>query len=272
VGVLRTWGTDAKVLAGGQSLIPMLNMRLARPRHIVDIARLDDLPSLEVTGDAVRIGAGVRQHQVEANPQAIAACPLLGRALLYVAHRAIRTRGTVVGSLVQADPAAELPAVLCLLGGRVTLTGQGGSREIEASELYRGYFETALRSDELAVAASFPRIDGDSGTAFVEVSRRHGDFALCAVGAVVSKSSGRVALAGVDMVPRVFDVTPALQGDGGKTIETLAAAIAPEGDIHASAEFRRHLAKVLTRRALAAAVADRDRASGRAGERGGKGE
>jgi aerobic carbon-monoxide dehydrogenase medium subunit len=255
VGLLDGLGQDAKLLAGGQSLMPMLNMRLAAPEHVVDINRVRDFPGLSVNGDTVEIGALVRQREAEIADEVHRACPLLGQALGEVGHRPIRSRGTVVGSIVHADPAAELPAVFMLLDGRVYASGPHGRREISCADFYTGYFDTSLEPDELVTAVRVRRVRVGEGTAFVELARRHGDFAICAVAATADADSARVALAGVDARPRVFDVSGLLDGDGDDALDAVADGIEPEGDIHASADYRRHLARELVRRAVAAAIA-----------------
>ncbi|HET7386689.1 MAG TPA: xanthine dehydrogenase family protein subunit M [Nocardioidaceae bacterium] len=258
----------AKVLAGGQSLVPLLSMRLAAPAHLVDINRLPGLDTLDVGGDAVRVGALARHARVEHDPGVAAALPVLAETLHQVAHPAIRNRGTVVGSLVHADPAAELPALLVLLGGVVELTGESGTREVRAAEFFEGPMQSALRAGEIAVAARFPRPAAGSGSAFLELSRRHGDYALCGVAALVevggqeAVTSARAALLGVGPVPVLVDLASAAS-DGGFDPEAVASlvedSIDPDDDVHATATYRRHLAGVLTRRALATA-------SSRAGE------
>jgi carbon-monoxide dehydrogenase medium subunit len=248
VATLADLGGDGKVLAGGQSLVPMLNMRIAMPAALVDVNRVRGLDGIEV-GDAVRIGATARQYEVEASSEVRAAQPLLGQALAYVGHRAIRSRGTIVGSLAHADPAAELPAVLVLLGGSVTAVGPSGEREIAAADLFAGFFQTTIAPDELLTAATFPSIARGEGTAVVESARRQGDFALCGVAANVrADGGGRVAVFGVERVSRVFDV----DGDEA-SLDRLGDELEPLSDIHASADFRRHLATVLAKRAVAAA-------------------
>jgi carbon-monoxide dehydrogenase medium subunit len=254
VEVLSRLGSGAKVIAGGQSLLPALNMRLSSPDHLVDINFVSDFPGITVSDDVVEIGALVRQHEAERSDALTEACPLVGQALAHVAHRAIRTRGTVVGSIVHGDPAAELPAVLVLLDGVVVAQGPGGSREIPAPDFFTGYFETALGLDEVATAVRVRRMAPTERSAFVEMARRRGDFALCGVAAVVSDGSARVALTGVDPAPRAFDVSGLLHDDESG-LDELVATIDPQPDIHATAEYRRHLARVLTKRAVAEASA-----------------
>ncbi|CAA9365325.1 MAG: Aerobic carbon monoxide dehydrogenase (quinone), medium chain [uncultured Nocardioidaceae bacterium] len=261
VELLRAYGDSAKVLAGGQSLVPLMSMRLAAPEHLVDINRVEALQSVEVGEDEVRVGAAVRHSRLERDEEVYGAVPLLRQGLVNVAHPAIRNRGTTVGSLVHADPAAEMAAVLLLLDGVVELRSATDSREVAAADFFLGPMQSATGPGELAVAARFGRPPPGSGSAFVELSRRQGDYAMCGVGALVTTgqeseiTSAKVALVGVGDGPALVDVTSAAAGPGGafrepQLAELLASQIAPESDIHASAEYRRHLALVLTRRAL----------------------
>ncbi len=255
--------TGGKVLAGGQSLVPLMSMRLASPPALVDINAVPGLDLIALDETAVRIGATVRHRSLELHDRVHAANPLLRQALCQVAHPTIRNRGTTVGSLVHADPAAEMPAVLALLAGEVAVVGPGGSRRsIPATELFTGPLETALRPDEVAVSAAFPHPPPGSGTSWVELSRRKGDYALVGVGAVITLDpqgllrSARLALVSVAATPLVVDVsnaagpTPYSDVDWTSGVEQVDAAIDPEQDIHASAEYRRRLARVLAHRAL----------------------
>ncbi|ETK32506.1 FAD binding domain-containing protein [Microbispora sp. ATCC PTA-5024] len=262
LGVLAETGPDGKVLAGGQSLIPLLNMRLAAPAHIVDINRLPGLDVIEAGPGGVRVGALARHAAVERSAAAAAVQPLLGQALRLVAHPVIRNRGTVVGSLVHADPSAEMPAVLALLGGSVRLARRGGEREVPAEEFFTGPMESALLPGEMAVSAFFPALPGRSGTAFRELARRHGDYAMAGVAAAVTLdddfriAAARVACVSVGPVPVVVDVTaacgprPAASVDWDAVAAAVLDRIEPEADIHATAEYRRHLTGVLAVRAL----------------------
>lgn len=213
LATLAEVGTDGKVLAGGQSLIPLLNMRLAAPAHLVDITRIPELRQVSVDEAGVTVGAAVRQADVERDGAAHEACPLLRQALRLVAHPVIRNRGTVCGSLAHADPASELPAALALLGGTVRVEAAGRDpRDVPAAAFFLGPLEPALEPGELVTAAAFPRLPATAGTAFVEVARRHGDYALCGVAARVDvDADGRVAAARVATVsvaptPLVLDV------------------------------------------------------------------
>jgi len=262
--------TGGKVLAGGQSLVPLLSMRLAAPAALVDINPVPGLDVIEVGDGGVRIGALVRHAALEQDEAAYSANPLLRRTLQHVAHATIRNRGTTVGSLVHADPAAEMPAVLALLGGHVEATSRDrGTRRIAAGEFFVGPLESALEPDEIAVSAFFPDPPAAAGTAWVELSRRHGDYAMVGVGAVVQTDpsdagavvSASVALISVGLTPVVVELTDAVAGRlfarrWDDALDLVTSAIEPESDIHASAEYRGHLARVLTARALDEAARD----------------
>jgi carbon-monoxide dehydrogenase medium subunit len=268
LAVLAEVGHDGKVLAGGQSLVPLLNMRLAAPAHLVDVNWLGELDEVAREPEGVRVGALARHARVEHDPGAAEAVPLLGQAIADIAHTAIRNRGTVVGSLVHADPAAELPAVLVLLGGWMELASAGdGTRRVAAADFFLGPLESAVRPGELATAAVFPAPPAGGGSAWVEVARRHGDYAVCGVGALVELDRGlrvasaRAVLISVGPVPAAVDLTDALGGrphdaaDWAAAGRLAAGAVDPEDDIHATAAYRRHLAGVLTARAARAAAA-----------------
>jgi carbon-monoxide dehydrogenase medium subunit len=225
---------DAKVLAGGQSLVPLLNFRLARPAHIVDINRISGLNRIYERDHGVAVQALARQAAVEDSEVVARLCPLLSVAVRLVAHRVIRNRGTVCGNLAHADPASELPAVLLALGGHVVARSTRGERVIEADALFRGVMETALAPDELLVEAWFPA--SSEPFAVLEESRRHGDFAL----AGVVRAADRLVLFGVAPTPVLADPRDPTQG------------LQPSGDLEATADFRLHLVRVLTERAFAA--------------------
>jgi carbon-monoxide dehydrogenase medium subunit len=252
--VLGEVGSDGKVLAGGQSLVPILNMRLAAPAHLVDINRLSALAYVKRDGDVIKIGALARHAQVQRD----APLPLLREATAAVAHPAIRNRGTTVGSLVHADPAAELPAVLSLVDGSVLLASATGKRVVPAAEFFTGPLESAVRPGELAIEASFPVPPPGTGSAWLEVSRRHGDYAVCGVGALVTVDPdgkvvrARAAYISVGPTPVVVDLTEAAP-DWDAAGRLAASTVDPPDDIHATAAYRRHLVRVLTARAFAAA-------------------
>ena len=225
---------DAKVLAGGQSLVPLLNFRLARPAHIVDINRIPGLDRIYERDGGVAVQALARQSAVEDSELVARVCPLLSDAVRLVAHRVIRNRGTVCGSLAHADPASELPAVLLALGGHVVVRSARGERIIDAGGLFHGVMETAIAPDELIVEAWFPA--SPEPFAIVEEVRRHGDFALA--GAV--RAAERLALFGVAPTPVLADPRDPARG------------LQPSGDLEATPEFRLHLVRVLTEKAFAA--------------------
>ncbi len=261
VAVLADHGGDAKVLAGGQSLIPVLAMRLAAPAHLVDINGLTDLDDVRTDAGGVTVGALARHARVEHDAAARAALPLLGQALKMVAHPTIRNRGTTVGSLAHADPAGEMTAVLAVLGGSVTAVSVSGSRTIPAADFFVGPLESALRADELATEAFFPTPPAGTGSAFVEISRRHGDYALCGVAALATvDDSGslvrlRCGYLSVTDTPLVLDLTQAWTAGEREAAEQARRAVDPRSDLHATADYRRQLAGVLTVRAARQAVA-----------------
>lgn len=264
LAVLAEVGEEGKVLAGGQSLLPILSMRLAAPAHLVDVNALPGLDAVRSTPDGVRVGALARHAAVERDGKAHAVQPLLRQALRLVAHPTIRNRGTAVGSLAHADPSGELTAVLALTGGTVTLASLPGRREVAAADFFLGPLESAVGPGELAVEASFPAFGPGTGTAFVEVARRHGDYAVCGVAAAVTVDGDRRATAArvsyISMGPTpVLVEVPVPSADAASEqgwAEAAGAAVDtldPEADIHATAAYRTHLARVLTRRALAEA-------------------
>ena len=266
---------DAKVLAGGQSLIPVLSMRLARPTHLVDLAGIPGLDSVEVTDDAVRVGAMVTHARLLADEEGYAALPLLRQALECVAHPAIRNRGTTVGSIAHADAAGEMPSILVLTDGIVEAVGPDGAREIAAKDFFVGALETTLEPTEVVRAVRFGRFPTGTTTAFLESARRHGDYAMAGVAVALTVdetaqiSSARASFVSVTDIPDVLDLTAELAGRIPTDLGTdpanwsviddaVAAHIKPETDIHATAEYRAHLAGELTRRAFARCVTGAD--------------
>jgi carbon-monoxide dehydrogenase medium subunit len=260
--VLARVGEDAKVLAGGQSLVPILNMRLAAPGYLVDINRVSELAFVRAEDGGVRVGALARHVDVEHSVPAHDALPLLRQALELVAHPVIRNRGTTVGSLAHADPSGEMTAVLALTGGTVEVARAGSSRTVGAEEFFVGPLESAVQAGELAVSAFFPALPARTGTTFVEVARRHGDYAVCGVAAAVTLGddgnvvTARAAYISVAPTPLVLDLTEVVAGSAVAPAAWAAAGelayeqTDPEEDIHASADYRRHLVRVLTERAL----------------------
>lgn len=260
VALLTETGHDGKVLAGGQSLIPMLSMRLATPGHLVDLGRIPGLDTVTVTDAEVRVGAMARHTTVERHREAYAALPLLRQAARNVAHPAIRNRGTTVGSLTHADPSGEMPAVLALTNGSLEVTGPNGTREVLAGDLFLGPLETSLAHDEVAVAAHFPRFADGTRTGFVESSRRSGDYALAGVALAVRQDASQVhsvraAFVSVTDVPDVLDLSEVCRGDAhdldlDAVADAVAGHVTPQADIHAGADYRRALVIELTRRLL----------------------
>jgi aerobic carbon-monoxide dehydrogenase medium subunit len=265
---LTSLGEHGKVLAGGQSLVPLMSMRLARPEHLVDINRLAELGYIRQYADHISVGALTRHAELLGSTEAAQAQPLLAKALRCVAHPAIRNRGTTVGSIVHADPAGEMPAVLALLGGAIQVAGPDGERLIPAAEFFLGPLDSDVQPGELAVEARFPVLPPAAGTGFAEVSRRRGDYAICGVAAIVTLASdgtietARAAYLSVGPVPLVLDLSGVLAGTPAKSASFPAARryarehVDPGGDIHATAAYRRHLAGVLTERVLLQAAAE----------------
>lgn len=266
LAALREAGGEAKVLAGGQSLLPILNYRLAKPRLVVDINGLP-LAGVRVENGALRLGALVRHHELLESPEVARACPVLAEAARLIGNVRVRSLGTVGGSLAHGDPAAELPMVMTALGARLSTRSASGGRTLEAREFFSGYLTTALTSDELLIEVEVPALPG-LGYAVEEYARRAGDFAVVAV----------TALVGVDRRGRVDDVRLAFGGVGATPVRVPAAedglrgheptaeriaraadaardALDPQSDAFVSAAYRRLLAGVLARRALQRAVA-----------------
>jgi len=264
--VLAEHGSDAKVLAGGQSLIPLLTMRLAAPAHLVDVNGLGALATVAPSAGGVRVGALARHTQVLRDAGAAAAVPLLGQGLALVAHPVIRNRGTTVGSLVHADPSGEMTAVLALLDGEVELRSRAGTRTVGAADFFLGPLESDLGAGELATSAWFPALPRCTGTAFREVARRHGDYAMCGVATAVTLDAvgrverARAAYISMSPTPVVLDLTDAVVGrvwdaaDWAGAARLAAGALDPDPDIHATAAYRLSLAEALTRQALAEAA------------------
>lgn len=269
VGLLAEHGDEAKVLGGGQSLLPLMNLRLAAPGHLVDATRIDGLGAIERTGDGAfyELGAAVRQGEAEDDAALAAACPLLAAAFPHIAHREIRNAGTVCGSIAHGDAAAELPAVALALDAELVVHGPRGVRTATAEGFFRSFLETDLEPDELLAAVRLPVAPPGSGAVFHELARRAGDFALAGVGAQLTVRDGvvaeaRVACIGVGATAvraRAAERTLAGARADERTIAEAARAAAaelePSEDLHASAAFRRHAAETLMRRALHDAAA-----------------
>jgi CO/xanthine dehydrogenase FAD-binding subunit len=258
-------GDDGKIIAGGQSLVPMLNFRMLRPSILVDINRIAGLDVIEETSGTIRIGALTRHYQLETSPLIARHLPVLSCAMTHVAHLAIRNRGTIGGSLAHADPAAELPMMALLLDAELRVASSSGERTVAARDFFLGALTVDLAASEIVTEVVLPKLPPRTGWGFEEVARRHGDFALAAVAATLTVSNGaikqaRIALTGVGATPlraaepECLLIGHALEPDlVSRVIEAVRAKIEPETDLHASSDYRRHLAGVLTGRALAAA-------------------
>jgi carbon-monoxide dehydrogenase medium subunit len=267
LALLAEHGDEAKVMAGGQSLVPLLAMRLARPTHVVDVNRVSGMSEISEQGDGIAFGALVRERAAERSPVVRDRLPLLAEALPYIGHVAIRARGTIGGTVAHADASAEIPCVLAALEGSVVARSTRGERTIAADDFFQGHFTTALDDDECVVEVRFPTANGSAGYAFQEVARRHGDFALVGVAATLALgddgrvADSRIALMGVADVPHRARAAEAELVGAEPTPETLAAVaqtatadLTPGSDVHGSAAYRRHLAAVTVRRTLTTAA------------------
>jgi CO/xanthine dehydrogenase FAD-binding subunit len=253
---------EAKILAGGQSLVPMLNFRLLRPSVLVDINRISDLAFIEETADVIIVGALTRHHRVETSPLIARHLPVVAEAMRHVAHLAIRNRGTIGGSISHADPAAELPMLALLLDATFHVASRAGQRTVAARDFFLGPLTVDLAPDELLTRIVLPKLPSVTGWSFAEVARRSGDFALAAVAATLTLRDGvigeaRIAMTGVDETAKRAREAEALLAGCALTpdlIDTAVAAIRanvnPPTDLHASADYRRHLVGVLAGRAL----------------------
>lgn len=265
LALLAQHGGDAKPLAGGQSLIPAMNFRVAQPAILVDLNRLDELDYVrQADGGELRIGAMTRQRRLERELLVVRAAPLLHETIPYIAHPQIRNRGTIGGSLAHADPAAELPVIAMALDARLRLQSASGERWVAAGEFFQGLFTTALTPEELLVEIALPAMPPRTGWSFIEFARRHGDYALMGVAARVTLDEAgqcrQARLVYLNAGDGPVDARQAAESLRGRTLSTeaidaaadLAAdnEIDPTGNVHASAEYQRHLANVLTRRAL----------------------
>lgn len=243
--VLAQFGARARVLAGGQSLLAMLNIRLAEPELLVDISRLADLQGIRIDGDWVDIGAGVVQSDLLAWPQLGTELPLLARALPHVGHFQTRNRGTVGGSIAHSDPSSELPLCLLALGGEVELRSARRTRRVPAAAFQTGMLSTAREADELLTAVRLPRKRPGEGFAFGEVARRHGDFAIVALAAVATAQGARLTVGGVADRPATCDVGQAAGAALDDSLNAFAWALRGADDIHATARYRRDLVRRL---------------------------
>jgi aerobic carbon-monoxide dehydrogenase medium subunit len=268
LALLDRHGDDAKVLAGGQSLMPLLNMRLARPNVVVDINQIKDLNYVRASDGGIAIGAIARQRALQTEKLIAERVPILQEAAYYIAHPQIRSRGTICGSIAHADPAAELPALALALDARMTLASAKGARTVAAEAFFQSFFTTALEANEILTEVRFPAPPEDSAWSVLEISRRHGDFAIAGIVAGLALEPGREVIAharlvyfGVGATPiRVTAAEEVLVGQAASEAAFEAAAqsakqgIDPTSDIHATEEYRRALAATLTKRALRAAL------------------
>lgn len=268
LAILAAHGAEARPLAGGQSLVPAMNFRLAQPALLVDLNGVRELDGIEQAGEGLSIRGMTRHRAIEHSALVASLAPLVAESMPFVAHPPIRTRGTLGGSLAHADPAAELPAVMLALGATVGVRSRTSHRSIPAEEFFVGLYATALEAGELVVEVSVPRMPPGSGWAFEEVARRHGDFALAGAAAVVTLntdgvvSAARIALLGLHERPVLaLESARALVGSAPTRAAIAAAAEAasrldcdPSSDIHASRAYRRRLAGVMVRRALTTAI------------------
>jgi carbon-monoxide dehydrogenase medium subunit len=265
IDALAQAGGDGKILAGGQSLVPMLNFRLVRPSVLVDINRIPGLGFIVADEEAIRIGALTRHYQLETSPVIATHLPALSHAMTYVAHLAIRNRGTIGGSLSHADPAAELPMMAMLLDAELAVTSRSGRRTIAARDFFRCALTVDLADDEIVTEVALPKLPSGTGWGFEEVSRRSGDFALAAAAATLTVKDGaiveaRIALTGMGSTPQRATaaeallvghaIEPALKQ---QAVDAVRAAVEPHTDLHASSDYRRHLVGVLAGRAIEAA-------------------
>ena len=260
--LLRAHGGDAKILAGGQSLMPVMNFRLARPAAIIDINNIGELAFIREDGEGVAIGALTRQRAIERSDLVRRRTPLLAEATQFIGHLPIRSRGTIGGSLANADPAAEDPALALALDATMVLASHRGERRVAARDFFTGLLETAIAEDELLTGIEFPATPAGEGWGFREISRRHGDFALAGVAARITVAEGRIAaahLAACGVGPGPLPLVAAAAALAGQepsdaaidaAAECAAGEIDPMSDVHASAAYRRELVRAMTARAL----------------------
>lgn len=267
LALLAEHGDDAKVLAGGQSLIPLMALRMGRPEHVVDIGRLPGLANVTVGDDgSLSLGALVRHEQAKTSPTIAEYAPLVAQTMPWVAHRAIRTQGTVLGSIAHGDPAAEMPAVVLATQATLTATSTAGERTIAADDFFQGYLDTALRSDEILTNVTFPAWPANAVGSVTEVARRHGDYALVGLVTKLEITDGIITDAALSFlgasstavrVPvaeeTLVDLAPGTEAfDAAAKI--VSSELDPPADIHGSTAYRKHLAGVLTKRGLIAAT------------------
>ena len=268
LALLAEHGEDAKVLAGGQSLVPLLNLRLAGPKVLVDVNRIPELSYVRRDGGTLRVGAMTRHRELEVSAEAAVAEPLLPRAAREIGHLAIRNRGTIGGSLAHADPAAEWPLIAVAVDARLMLRSSTGSRTVGARQFFAGPLTTVLEPTEILTDVAFPAATAQGGCGFCELSRRPGDFAIVAVACRVTRDGSGVcvgatlAVGGAHGTPiHIAEVDDILKGSRGEAdalraaAEAVRRAVDPGSDLHGSADYRRRMAGVLAHRALGEALA-----------------
>ncbi len=267
VQLLASHAGEAKLIAGGQSLMPMLNFRLLDPALLVDISRLPAFDQITTGERGITVGGGVRHHALMRSPELAERLPIINHTMQYVAHMAIRNRGTIGGSLAHGDPAAELPLLAVLLDAEIHITGPAGDRTARAEDFFLAPLTTDLSEDEILTAVTFPNLAAGSGWGFEEIARRSGDFALAGAGAVLTIQHGiiadvRLAMMGVDETPRRLPAIEAMllgrawdAGVRAAAVRQVREQVNPMSDLQASADYRRHLAGVIAGRALDAAWA-----------------
>lgn len=263
IDLLERYGDEAKIIAGGQSLVPMMNFRLARPKVLIDINRIKELDYVKEEGDKLLIGALTRERDIASSPLVQERCPILAKAVSFIGHSQTRTRGTIGGSLVHADPSGEIPTTTCGLDAEMRVLGPSGERTLDPEEFFLTYLTTSLEPSEILVEVRIPVLPQKSGWSFVELSRRAGDFAIVAVASVLFLEDGglcreaRIAIGGVAPTPiRAREAEALLAGQVitdsliDKAGKEAAEATDPDSDYHASSEYRRDMARVFVRRGL----------------------
>lgn len=265
LSLLREHGPEARILAGGQSLVPLMNFRLSSPSLLIDLNRVEDLAYLRDDGDALAIGAMTRERAIEDSDLVRRFAPLLHEATGYIAHLPIRSRGTIGGSLANADPAAEYPAVAVALDCEMVIRSARGERRVRAGDFFTGLLTTVLEPDELLVEVSVPKAPPRSGAAFVEIARRHGDFALAGVAAQITLAgdgvaAARLAACGVGPGPVKLSAAAEIvlreglsEAAAKRAARAAASEVDPSSDLHATASYRRHLTGIMVSRALRSA-------------------
>lgn len=259
--LLVTYPDEAKVIAGGQSLVPLMNMRLARPGHLIDINDIQELSYIRQEGDTIKVGALTRHAELEQSPLLRESCPILPVAVHHIGHYAIRKRGTLGGSIAHADPTAELPLISCLLNAELTLTSSSGERHVRAQDFFLSIYTTDLMPDELLTAVAFPVLSPTAGWSYQQFSRRAGDFAIVSAATVLALntdgtvSSLRITLGGADFTPLNRDVTEYLGELPSETwmrsvTNAVLTDLDPESDLHATAADRLDWLRVLVEQSL----------------------